>query len=126
MNTNADIEPRENIEPQKTNPQLIDGVIGYVANSVVSKTIVDKPTTTISLLSFDNGEGMIEKTCPFDNFFHILEGHAEIVIDKVSHLLESGEGIIVPANTANFIKPNGRFKMILTIIKNQDERIAIL
>ena len=119
------MEPRENIKPEKKNPQLIDGIIGYVANSVVSKTIVDKPTTTISLLSFDNGEGMIEKTSPFDNFFHILEGHAEVVIDKVPHLLESGQGIIVPANSANFINPNGRFKMIMTTIKNQAERIAI-
>ena len=118
MNKNENKKHSVNIEQGKANPQFIDGIIGYVANSVVSKTIIKKSTTTISVLSFDNGQGMTEKTSPFDSFFHILEGKAEIIIDKVSHLLESGQGIIVPANSPNFIKPNGRFKMMLTIIRN--------
>jgi quercetin dioxygenase-like cupin family protein len=126
MNKNANKEPRANIEPEEVNPQFIDGIIGYVANSVVSRTILKKSTTTISVLSFDNGEGLTEKTSPFDSFFHILEGHAEIVIEKDSHLLELGQGIIVPANSSYFIRPNGRFKMILTIIQNRDDRIAML
>jgi len=124
MNKNANKEHRAKTKPEIVTPQFIDGIVGYVANSVVSKTIIKKSTTTISVLSFDNGEGLTEKTSPFDSFFHILEGHAEIVIDKVSHLLESGQGIIVPANSPNFIKPNGRFKMILTIIRNQDDRVG--
>jgi hypothetical protein len=27
-------------------------------------------------------------------------------------------GIVIPAHAANYIKPNGRFKMILTLIKS--------
>jgi quercetin dioxygenase-like cupin family protein len=61
---------------------------------------------------------LIEKTSPFDTFVQIIEGKAEIVIDKLPHLLQSGEGIIVPAHESNFIKPNGRFKMISTVIKS--------
>ena len=33
-------------------------------------------------------------------------------------VLAAGEGIIIPAHLSNFIKPNGRFKMISTIIKS--------
>ena len=69
-------------------------------------------------MSFDSGEGLTEKISPFDTYAQIIDGKAEIVIDKVSHLLESGQGIIIPAHLPNFIKPNGRFKMILTIIKS--------
>ncbi len=69
-------------------------------------------------MSFDSGEGLTEKTSPFDTFAQIIEGKAEIVIDKVPHLIKSGEGIIIPAHSPNFITPNGRFKMILTIIKS--------
>jgi hypothetical protein len=82
----AGIEPGANMEPEKVVPQFIDGIIAYVANSVVCKTIFTKSTTTISVLSFDSGEGWTAKTSPFDNFFHILEGRAEIVIDKVFSL----------------------------------------
>ena len=68
-------------------------------------------------MSFDSGEGLTEKTSPFDTFIQIIEGKAEIVIDKIPHLLQSGMGITIPAHTANFINPNGRFK-ISTIIKS--------
>jgi quercetin dioxygenase-like cupin family protein len=84
----------------------------------VIKTIIKKSTGNISVMSFDSGEGLTEKISPFDSFDQIIEGKAEIVIDKISHVLASGEGIIIPAHTPNYIKPNGRFKMISTIIKS--------
>jgi quercetin dioxygenase-like cupin family protein len=64
---------------------------------------------------------MIEKTAPYDTLIQIIEGKAEIVIDKLPHLLQSGEGIIIPAHASNFIKPNGRFKIISTVIKSAYE-----
>lgn len=108
----------ENINLEKAKSHIIVEIIEYMANSVVTKTIIKKSTGNISVMSFDSGEGLTEKTSPFDTFSQIIEGRAEIVIDKVSHLLESGQGIIIPAHSPNFIKPNGRFKMILTIIKS--------
>jgi quercetin dioxygenase-like cupin family protein len=111
------IQP-ESLEVEKSRSHIIVEIIEYVPNSVVSKTIIKKSTGNISVMSFDTGEGLTEKTSPFDTFAQIIEGKACIVIDKLSHLLQSGQGIVIPAHTANFIKPNGRFKMILTIIKS--------
>ena len=105
-------------ELEKSKSHIIVEIIEYMANSVVIKTILKKSTGNISVMSFDSGEGLTEKTSPFDTFVQIIEGKAEIVIDKISHLLQSGQGIIVPAHLPNFIKPNGRFKMILTVIKS--------
>ena len=107
-----------NDELEKSASHIIVEIIEYVPNSVVSKTIIKKSTGNISVMSFDTGEGLTEKTSPFDTFAQIIEGKAEIVINKVSNFLESGHGIIIPAHAPNFIKPNGRFKMILTIIKS--------
>ena len=50
--------------------------------------------------------------------YKIIEKIDTIVIDEVSTLLESGQGIIIPAHSPNYIKPNGRFKMISTVIKS--------
>ena len=108
----------DNIELEKSKSHIIVEIIEYVSNSVVSKTIIKKSTGNISVMSFDSGEGLTEKTSPFDTFAQIIEGTADIVIDKVSNLLKSGEGIIIPAHSPNHINPNGRFKMILTIIKS--------
>src|SRR4030095_10204460 len=116
-NNNA-IETPDILELEKSKAHIIVEIIEYLANSVVNKTIIRKSTGNISIMSFDTGEGLTEKTSPFDTFAQIIDGKAEIVIDKVSTLLEIGQGIIIPAHTSNFIKPNGRFKMILTIIKS--------
>jgi len=105
-------------ELEKSKAHIVVEIIEYMTNSVVIKTIIKKSTGNISVMSFDSGEGLTEKTSPFDTFVQIIEGKAEIVIDKETNLLESGQGIIIPAHSPNFIKPNGRFKMISTIIKS--------
>lgn len=114
---------RENKKPdsaelEKSKSHIIVEIIEYVPNSVVSRTIIKKTTGNVNVMSFDSGEGLTEKTSPFDTFVQIIDGKSEIVINNISHLLLSGQGIIIPAHSPNYIKPNGRFKMILTIIKS--------
>ena len=104
------------LEPGKAH--IIVEIIEYVPNAVVIKTVIKKSTGNISIMSFDSGEGLTEKISPFDTFAQIIEGNAEIVIDNVSNHLVSGMGIIIPAHLSNYIKPNGRFKMIQTVIKS--------
>lgn len=108
----------EGTELEKSKAHIIVEIIEYMTNSVIIKTIIKKSTGNISVMSFDTGEGLTEKISPFDTFVQIIDGKADVVIDKVSHLLHSGQGIIIPAHTSNYIKPNGRFKMISTIIKS--------
>jgi len=93
-------------------------IIEYVDHSVVIKTILKKSTGNISVMSFDSGEGLTEKTSPFDTFAQIIDGQATIVIDGKSNLLLTGQSIVIPAHAPNYVKPNGRFKMILTVIKS--------
>lgn len=111
-------EQSDGYEIQKGKAHIIVEIIEYVPNSVVIKTIIKKSTGNISIMSFDSGEGLTEKISPFDIFAQIIEGEAEIIIDKVSNHLKSGQGIIIPAHLSNLIKPNGRFKMIQTVIKS--------
>ena len=116
-NENNNIQPNNN-ELEKSRSHNIVEIIEYVPNSVVIKSIIKKTTGNIRIMSFDTGEGLAEKTSPFDTFVQLIEGKAEVVIDNVSILLESGQGIVIPAHSPNFIKSNGRFKMILTTIKS--------
>jgi quercetin dioxygenase-like cupin family protein len=105
-------------EIEKSLAHITVEIIEYVANSVVIKTILKKSTGNISVMSFDSGEGLIEKTTAFDTFIQIIDGNAEIVIDGQSNFLQTGQSIVVPAHTPNFVNPNGRFKMIQTVIKS--------
>lgn len=105
-------------ELEKSVAHITVEIIEYIPNSVVSKTIIKKSTGTISVMSFDSGEGLTEKISPFDTYAQIIEGEAEMVVDGASILLETGQSIIIPAHKSNLIKANGRFKMILTVIKS--------
>jgi quercetin dioxygenase-like cupin family protein len=108
----------DNIEIEKSKVHITVEIIEYIAKSVVIKTILKKSTGNISVMSFDSGEGLTEKTSPFDTFIQIIDGQAEIVISGVTSLLVTGASIVIPAHALNYVKPNGRFKMILTVIKS--------
>lgn len=102
---------------------IIVEIIEYVPNSVLSKTIFNKSTGHISVMSFESGEGLLEKISPFDIFAQIIDGKAEIVMDGISHLLKTGEAIIIPAHRRNLINAKERFKLIMTVIKSGYENL---
>jgi quercetin dioxygenase-like cupin family protein len=103
---------------EKAKAHIIVEIIEYVPNTVVIKSIIKKTTGNISAVSFDTGEALAEKILPFDTFVQIIDGRAEILIDGISNLLDTGQSIIIPAHSSNIVKANERFKMISTIIKS--------
>lgn len=92
--------------------------VNFAEDSVVSKTIAKKDTGNITLFSFDKGQGLSEHSAPFDAMVNVLDGRAEIIIDKKSHYLEAGESIIMPANIPHALKATEPFKMLLVMIKS--------
>jgi len=91
-------------------------LINYQQGSVVSRMIVYKKSGTITLFAFDTGEGLSEHTAPYDAIAHIIDGEAEISIEKTSFLLKEGQMIIMPANKPHALHAQKQFKMMLTMI----------
>lgn len=114
----------EHTEQEKNKTFMGVKVIEYVPNSVVIKTIIKKTTGNVTISSFAKGEGLAEKVSPFDAFVQVIDGKAEIVINELSHLLTTGQSIIIPAHSRNIIKANERFKMISTVIKSGYEEVS--
>ena len=114
-----------NTEQEKGKTFIIVEVIEYIPNSVVIKTIIKKTTGNITVSSFDSGEALTEKTSPFDTFIQVIDGKAEVAINDVSHQLDTGQSIIIPAHSRNIIKANVRFKMISTVIKSGYEEMVL-
>ncbi len=110
--------PNKHHEIEKAKARIIVELIEYEHNAVVSKSILKKTTGSINAMSFASGEGLNERTSPFDTYAQIIDGSANIVIDGKSTMLLNGEGIVIPAHKPNYIEPNGRFKMLLTVIKS--------
>ena len=92
-------------------------LVEYQKGSVVSRTVIDKKTGTVTLFAFDEGEGLSEHTAPYDAMVVDLEGEVEVKIAGKSDHLKEGDMIIMPANKPHALKALTRFKMILVMIK---------
>jgi quercetin dioxygenase-like cupin family protein len=99
-------------------PNPLVDMVDYQKDAVVSKTIIDKKTGTVTLFSFDQGQGLSEHTAPFDALVQVLEGRVEVKISGNPFLLKQGEMIIMPANQPHALKAVERFKMLLTMIRS--------
>jgi quercetin dioxygenase-like cupin family protein len=105
-------------EIEKSKPHVAVELIKYVPQSVVSKSIIHKPTGNIRIVAFDKGEELTSKTSPFDIYAQIIDGRAEIIIDGKPFTLGKGQVIIMPAHTTSIMKAIERFKIQFTIIKS--------
>jgi quercetin dioxygenase-like cupin family protein len=108
----------DNVELEKANAHIIIEIIEYMANAVVTKTIIKRSTGNITVTSFDAGEELAEKLSPFDTYIQIIDGTAELTINKKLYKLNLGEGIIIPAHARHNFNANEQFKMISTVIKS--------
>lgn len=108
---------REPVLPVSTAVNLVE-FVDYANGSVVSKTLVDKKIGTVTLFSFDQGQGLSEHTAPFDAIVQIIDGEAVIMIDGNPHVVKGGEMILMPANHPHSLRAEKRFKMLLTMIRS--------
>ncbi len=92
-------------------------LLDYQEGSVVSRTIIDKKTGTVTLFAFDEGQGLSEHTAPFDALVHIIDGEAEITISGKPLHLKKDEMVIMPAHEPHALKALKKFKMILIMIR---------
>lgn len=97
--------------------KLVD-LADYQKGSIVSRTILDKKTGTVTFFAFDEKQGLSEHTAPYDALVQILDGEAEIVISGKPFHLKEGEMIIMPANQPHALKAVKKFKMILIMIRS--------
>jgi quercetin dioxygenase-like cupin family protein len=93
-------------------------LVSYQDGSVVSREIVKKPTGSVTIFAFDEGQGLSEHTAPFDALVQVVEGAVEIMISRQPYQLQAGEMILMPAGQPHALKALGRFKMILTMIRS--------
>jgi quercetin dioxygenase-like cupin family protein len=93
-------------------------LVNYQDGAVVSREIVRKPTGSVTLFAFDEGNGLSEHTAPFDALVQVLEGGVEIMISGQPHRLQAGEMILMPAGQPHALKALQRFKMMLTMIRS--------
>jgi quercetin dioxygenase-like cupin family protein len=98
-------------------PQRLDELVAYSDGAVVSRTVIKRPVGTVSLFSFDAGQGLSEHTAPFDALVQILDGKAELTIGGKLVAAEAGQTVLMPAGVPHSLHAAERFKMLLVMIR---------
>ncbi|MFO8015015.1 MAG: cupin domain-containing protein [Phycisphaerae bacterium] len=93
-------------------------LVAYEEASIVSRTLMEKETGTVTLFAFDAGQGLSEHTTPFDAMVTVLDGTGKITIAGAPFTVGQGEMLVMPAGKPHAVKAPERFKMLLVMIKS--------
>jgi len=97
---------------------ILENLVKYQKDAIVSKTIIDKKTGTVTLFAFDKGQGLSEHTAPYDATVYIIDGEAKIVIAGKVIKVKRGGMVVMPANKPHSLSAIKKFKMLLIMIRS--------
>lgn len=97
--------------------KLVD-LVNYETGSVVSRALIDRPSGTVTLFAFDQGQGLSEHTAPYDALVYVLDGETEITIAGKPVHAAAGDMVIMPANQPHALKATKKFRMMLVMVRS--------
>ncbi|HXK65714.1 MAG TPA: cupin domain-containing protein [Spirochaetota bacterium] len=97
-------------------PQNFVNAIEYQSNAIVSKTIIQNKSGSLTLFAFGQGQSLSEHTAPYDAFVMVLDGQFIITIGGKENTVKAGEAIIMPANVPHALVAANNAKMFLVMI----------
>ena len=89
----------------------------YSEGSVVSRSLINAPTGSATLFSFDKGQGLSEHSAPFEALIFVLDGEAEITLAGKPHRLKAGQLLAMPSGAPHAVRAVERFKMLLFLAR---------
>ena len=113
------------MKAEKKAQNLVD-FVSYQKGSVVSKTLIERKTGTVTLFAFDKGQALSEHKAPYDALVCVLDGEAEITIgggpQEVIQLRYADNGRLTVGHVGyllhHALKAVAPFKMMLTMIRS--------
>lgn len=94
-----------------------NAVIDYAEGGVVSKELIHNDSGSVSLFSFDAGQGLSEHFAPYDALIQVIDGEMELTVEGTKHVIKAGEAYIIPSGARHSVNAEHRFKMMITMIR---------
>ena len=96
------------------------GLVNYVDGGVVSKELIHNVAGSVTLFSFDAGQGLSEHFAPFDALVQVIDGEMELTVEGVKHAIREGEAFVIPCGARHSVNAARRFMMMITMIKGTE------
>lgn len=103
----------KNIEKQKI--LKLKEQVEYQKGQVISKTLVQNNTVSVTIFSFDKDEEISTHAAGGDALVTVLEGTGKFTIGGVEYILNEGESIIMPKDIPHAVYGKEKFKMLLVV-----------
>ena len=89
--------------------------VEYLEGQVVSKTLVQNNSVSMTLFSFDKGEEISTHSSGGDAMVTVLEGKGRFTVAEDVFYLEEGDTLIMPTGIPHAVYGEERFKMQLIV-----------
>ncbi|MDX8336189.1 cupin domain-containing protein [Candidatus Cetobacterium colombiensis] len=99
----------------------LEKIVPYGDKTINSLMVALKNSLNMTIFSFDENEMLSEHSAPADALVYILDGELEISINKIKHNVKKGQMILMPANILHALKALKKSKMLLIIVKKQED-----
>ena len=93
------------------------GLVEYQDGRVVSLTLVQNDTLTLTLFAFAKGEGVSTHSAPGDAMVYIIDGEASITIGDKTITARKGQTLVMPTDIPHGLDAIENFKMMLILVK---------
>lgn len=92
-------------------------LVVYQSGQVVSRTLAQTATLSMTLFALDAGEAISTHTTPGDALVYVLDGVAQLEIGGVRVPTGARQATVMPANVPHALYAEERFKMLLVVVK---------
>jgi quercetin dioxygenase-like cupin family protein len=103
----------KNIEKQAV--LKLKDLVDYQKGQVVSKTLVQNESVSMTLFAFDKGEEISTHASNGDAMVTVLEGTGRFTVDREVFILNEGETLIMPKDIPHAVYGEEQFKFQLTV-----------
>lgn len=94
---------------------MLKDQVSYQDGQVVSKTLVQNDSVSMTIFSFDKGEEISTHAAAGDAMVTVLEGTGRFTVADKVYVLNEGETLIMPKTIPHSVFGEERFKMQLVI-----------
>ena len=98
-------------------PFRLGDLLDYQKGAIVSRTLIDRDTTTLTVFAVAETQSISEHTAPHDALLQVLDGTAAVTVDGEEHELQAGETLVLPADEPHAVRAVSTFKMLLPMVR---------
>ena len=105
------------IDSERENIVSLPTETRFVANGIVSRTVLRTANSRVVLFGFAEGQELTEHTSTQHALIQILSGECEFSLAGKPHVMKAGDLLYMPPHLPHSVRATQQFSMLLTLSK---------